>query len=584
MLVRSSSFFRPLPTALLLLGSLAGASSAPIPRAGSASAEAARVTITVLATTDVHGNVWPYDYLRARPAARGLAKVSSYVKQVRARQPHTLVVDSGDTFQGTPLAYLAATGKTSGPNPTIAAMNAIGYDAMAVGNHEWNFGLPVLWGFKEEAQFPILGANIVSTYHDHVHDFEPYVIRNVGGVRVALLGMVAPAIPRWDPPDHRTGYEFRDLVETAKRYVPELRRKADLVLLLVHSGLGRDPETGERPPPLYPEEDRVWDIAEQVGGLDAILFGHSHEELAGKEVNGVLLVQAKNWAQSLAEVEFVLERQGEGWRLVERRSRLVPMDTSVPADEEILKLTREAHEDTERYLSTVIGELAADLNGRTGSIEDHPLVELIHQTQLHYGKAEVSLAQLFSTGTRLSAGPVTIRDIYRIYFYENELYTVEITGLQLREALEYSARSFKTFPWTDGESPLAGYNTDMAEGVSYSVDITRPPGDRIRDLRFQGQPLPPDRKLRVAINSYRWCGGGAYDMLRHAKVVQRVNRQVRDLMIDYLRKPAGGKFPTQVSNNWKIIPPAAAKALHDWAASPPRAHAPMVQSATAAAD
>ncbi|MCH6554289.1 MAG: metallophosphoesterase, partial [Acidobacteria bacterium] len=297
---------------------------------GQESAE--RVALTILATTDVHGNVWPYDYLQGQGAERGLAKVSAYVRQVRARQPNTLLVDCGDTFQGTPLAYLAAEKHAEEPNPVVAAMNAMGYDAMAIGNHEWNFGLHTLWRLKEEAQFPILGANVASTYHDRLRDFKPYVIRRVGGVRVALLGLVTPSIPRWDPPEHLVGYEFRDPVEVASKLVPQLRRKADVIVVLIHSGLGRDPETGAPVENVYPEENHVWDLAEQVPGIDVIFFGHSHRELAGKVMNGALLVQPKNWARSVAEVELTLARDNQGWRVVDRQSRLVPMDASIPAE------------------------------------------------------------------------------------------------------------------------------------------------------------------------------------------------------------------------------------------------------------
>jgi 2',3'-cyclic-nucleotide 2'-phosphodiesterase (5'-nucleotidase family) len=543
----------------------------PLQANGPATKSGQRVRLTMLATTDVHGNIWPYDYLRARPAERGLAKVASYVKQVRARQPNTLVLDCGDSFEGTPIAYLYAEKHTEEPNPVVATMNAIGYDAMAVGNHEFNFGLWTLWRLKEQAAFPILGANIVSSYHDPVRTFEPYIIRTVGGVRVAILGLVTPGVPYWDPPEHRTGYEFRDLVETAKHYVPELRRKADLVILLVHSGLGRDPDTGEPEPGDAPGEDRVWDIADQVPGIDAIFFGHTHRELAGKEVNGTLLVQARNWAHSVAQVDFALERDtAEGpWHVTKRGSELVPMDATIPADPEILALTRSAHEETERYLSTVVAQLDQPLDGRTGRIEDNPLVELIQRAQLEYGQADVSLAALFSTWTRWPAGPVTIRDVYSLYFYENGLFTVEITGAQLKEALEYSARSFKTFPWSAGESPFdgLGYNYDMAEGVSYRIDLSRPPGDRIVDLRFQGAPLAPDHKLRLALNSYRWSGGGGYDMLRHAKVVHRAGEEVRDLIIDYLRKHK--TVDTGVDHNWEIIPAPARDALREWVLNPP---------------
>lgn len=536
---------------------------------GQTPATPAEVHLTVLATTDVHGNVWPYDYLFARPADRGLAKVSTYVKSVRAQQPNTLLLDCGDTFQGAPLAYLAAAKYPTEPNPVIAAMNAMGYKAMAVGNHEWNFGLRALWQFKEQVQFPILGANIVSTYHDRKRDFEPYVIREVGGVRVAILGMVTPAIPRWEPPENRAGYTFRDLVATAKKYVPKLRRKADVIIIIMHSGLGRDEQTGAPEENIYPEEDHAWDVAEQVPGIDVIIYGHTHRELASKIVNGVLLVQPKNWAQSVAQVELKFVREGSGWKLADKQSRVVPMDISIAPDEKILALTRAAQERTEDYLNTVVGKVDEDVSGRTGRLEDSPLVELINRVQMHYGKAEVSLAALFTPSSFLKTGPVTIRDVYRLYFYENTLFTVEVTGAQLKEALEYSARNFKTYPWPASESLAASlptYNSDTAEGVSYQIDLRRAPGDRIVGLTFEGKPLEPARKLRLAFNSYRWSGGGAYNMLRHAKVVHRVDEQVRELIIQYLRDHP--QVPTTVDHNWEIIPGEARQALIDFVNTP----------------
>jgi 2',3'-cyclic-nucleotide 2'-phosphodiesterase/3'-nucleotidase len=538
----------------------------PAGGAGGSAPAANEVRITLLATTDVHGNVWPHDYLFARPAERGLAKVSTYVKSVRARQPHTLLLDSGDTFQGTPLAYLAAAKYTEEMNPTIAAMNAMRYDAMAVGNHEFNFGLRPLWRFKEMAQFPILGANIVSTYHDPIRDFEPYVIREVGGVRVAILGLVTPSIPRWDPPEHRTGYEFRDLVSTAKQHVPKLRRKADVVVVLVHSGLGRDPQTGAVEEGSYPEEDRAWDLAEQVPGIDVILFGHSHRELPGKVVNGVLLVQPKNWAQSVGEVELRLVRDGKKWKLQEKHSRLVPMDASIPPDEAILGITRAAHERAEEYLNTVVAKVEKDLSGRAGRLEDNALVELINRVQLHYGQADVSLATLFTPTAFIREGPVTLRDLYRLYLYENKLVTIEVTGAQLKEALERSARELPAYPWPSAAPSLPGYSFDMAEGVSYQIDLRRVPGERIVNLTLEGQPLDPARKLRLAFNSYRWSGGGSYNMLRHGRVVHKVDEQIRELLIQYVQER--GQVDTKVDSNWEIIPDEARQALIQFATAP----------------
>ena len=541
---------------LVLLAALALASP---------SLAAERVNITIVGTTDIHGNVWPYDYLNARPVERGFAKVATYVKQVRARQPNLLVVDSGDTFQGTPLAYVAAVKNSQEANPIVAAMNAIGYDAMACGNHEFNFGLYALWRLKELARFPILAANVTSHYHNDVRAFEPYVIRRVGGVRVALLGMVTPAVPNWEPPENITAYKFRGLVETARKYVPLLRRKADVVIVLVHSGLGRDEKTGAPLAGELPGEDRAWAIAEQVPGIDAVFFGHSHRELAGRVVNGALLVQAKNWAQSVAEVEFTLERAGERWRVVERSSRLVPMDAFIAADPEILELTRVAHERTQAWLNTVVAQLDRDLSARTARLEDHPLVELIQRAQLAATGADVSLAALFSTSTRWRAGPVTLRDVYSLYFYENQFFSVEITGAQLKDALEHSARYFAGFPWSANGSPFGevrGYNADMAEGVTYKLDLARPAGERVVDLRWRGAPLAPEQKLKVALNSYRWAGGGGFSMLRHAKVLSRAGTSVRELLIEYLLQQ--GTAPTAADQNWEIIPTEARDALRQF--------------------
>lgn len=535
---------------------LGGDTQAP----GSRPAETVRVI--VLGTTDMHGNLRPYDYLAGKPAERGLAKVAGYVRQVRSRQPNTLVVDSGDSFQGSPLAFLSAMKFPSEPNPLVATMNAIGYDAIAVGNHDFEFGAETLCRLRKEARFPILAANVVSPSDAVCSQFAPYVIRQVAGVRVAILGMVTPSTPHWVPPEDLQGYEFRDIVETAREYVPRLRRQADLVLIVVHSGLGRGVEAALPQEQEFPEENRCLDLAQQVPGIDVIFVGHSHGELAGREVNGVLLVQAKYWAQSVAQVEFLLARHSDRWKVRERRSRVVPMDAAIAADPEVLELTRAAHERTEAYLNTVVGHLEHDLDGRTGRFEDHPLVDLIQRAQLRATQAEVSLATLFSNRSYMRAGPVRMRDVYRLYYYDNRLYLVETTGAQLKQTLEYAAGYFRQFPWPQGTLLLTnfrGYHYDMAEGVSYRIDLSRPPGERILDLQFQGAPLAPDRRLRLALNSHRWSGGGGYEMIRHARIIRRAGRDVRELIADYLLEHK--QVPPEVNHNWAIFPAAARDAL-----------------------
>lgn len=532
-----------------------------------------RVEITLLATTDTHGNIYPVDYYRNVPASRGLAKVSTLVTRLRAAHPHTLLVDCGDTIQGTPLAYYFNRKDTKPPNPMMAVMNAVGYDAMVLGNHEFNFGLDILWKAKREARFPWLSANTESAYKDRVRRFEPYVIKNVAGVRVAIVGLTTPGIPRWEVPAHYRGYRFRDIVATAQKYVPLVRRKADVVVLAVHAGLDRDLATGERRPNEIPGENVVWEVAEGVPGVDAIVFGHTHQELPEKLVNGVLLVQPKNWAQSLGEIDFVLERDAPGkpWRLIEKHSRVHPLDDSVPPDEKILALARPYHEQTERYLDTPIAQSDRELDGRTARYEDHPLMDLMLKVQLEYGKADVATGAFFSPSVHFAQGQVTVRQIAALYPYENTLYTIELTGKQLREALEHAAGYFLPWPAPPGGSMIPknrpGYDWDMAEGVSYKVDLSRPPGQRIVELTYRGQPLADDAKLRVAINSYRRWGGGRYDVYRTAPVVWTSADEMRDMLIDYVSKL--GHIPTEADHNWEIVPPEARAALLQEATSPP---------------
>ena len=200
----------------------------------------ARVSLTLLSTTDVHGNIYPIDYYSNLPANRGLAKIATLVRQVRAEQPNTLLLDCGDTIQGSPLAFYFARKDTAPVNPTVAVMNAMDYTAMAAGNHEFNFGLDVLWKAKRESKFPWLAANIRQQYKKGTEHFEPYIIRHVAGIRVGIVGFITPGVPRWEIPANYRGYEFEQIVDAAKRVIPRLRKKVDLLVVLAHTGLGRD--------------------------------------------------------------------------------------------------------------------------------------------------------------------------------------------------------------------------------------------------------------------------------------------------------------------------------------------------------
>lgn len=526
-----------------------------------AQASPATVTITLLCTTDSHGHIEPWDYFANKPADLGMAKIATLVNQQRAEAPDALLLDCGDTIEGTPLAYYFAVRDTSVPNPEIAVFNAMGYVAMAVGNHEFDFAEKELWKAKAESHFPWLAANIKQAYVSGTPYFKPYIIQRVEGVRVAIVGFVTPGIPRWEIPAHYMGYQFEPIVESAKAVIPEVRKHSDLVVVIMHSGLDRDPKTGKAPSDQLSNENAAWELARQVPGIDLIFYGHTHREMPQMFVNGVLMAQAKNWGISLARADITMKEDSAAhWTVISKHSRTIPVTPGTPADPHIMKIAQPYQQATQKYLDTPIASSEKTLTGANERYEDGPLVELINRVQMDAGRADVSLATMFYPGTIIPAGPVTVRQAAALYIYENTLYVVEMTGAQLKDALEHAASFYPAWPPAPGEElRLPGYNADSALGVSYVMDLAKPVGDRIEDLRFHGNPLSPNQRLRVAINSYRYTGGGRYDVYKGLPIVYRSPEGIRDLLIAYLERVA--KIPASSHKNWKILPPESVRAL-----------------------
>src|ERR1700735_2259990 len=517
-------------------------------------------TITLLDTTDSHGHIDPWDYSTGQPANLGLAKIATLIKAARAQAPDALLLDCGDTTEGTPFAYYFARKDTAKPNPEVVAFNAMNYDAMAVGNHEFNFGLDKMWKAKSESHFPWLAANVKQAYTSGIPYIRPYVIKNVGGVRVGIVGFVTPGIPRWEIPKHYEGYEFEPIMEAAKTVIPEVRKQVDLLVVIMHSGIDRNPDTGTAPN--RPDvENAAWELAEAQPGIDVIFFGHTHRELPEKIVNGVLLSQPKNWGISLARADVRMSKDEAGaWHVKSKHSQTIPVTPDVAADPEITKLMEPYQTEVLKYLDTPIATSAKTLSGEYARYQDEPLLDLIHKVQLEAGHADVSMATMFYPGVQVPSGPVTVREAMSIYVYENMLYTVEMTGAQLKDALEHAASFFPAWPLPGDQAVrLPGYNADSAQGVSYVIDLTQPVGQRIRDLTFHGAPLSADHKLRVAINNYRYTGGGGYSVYQGLPIVYRSEDEISELLVDYLARTK--TVPVTAGGNWKIEPPEALAAI-----------------------
>lgn len=308
----------------------------------------------------------------------------------------------------------------------------------------------------------------------------------------------------------------------------------------------------------------VYQLATQVAGVDAIVYGHTHQEVASHTVNGVLLMQPKNWGISLGAIDLTFVREGGRWRLTAKQSRLIPVTRDTPADPRVLALAKPYHEVTERFLDMPVAESPAALDGALGRIEDSALLDAVQTVQLHYTKADVSMTALFNPRVSVPSGPVSVRQIAALYIYDNELYLVEGNGKMLREALENAARYFLSCRDDACVGPLVnknvmGFNFDIAQGVEYEIDLTRPEGSRVRGLRFRGRPLADAQPLKIAINNYRAGGSGGYTMFRNAKVLWRSNEEIRDMIVRYYT--AKKRLPEAADHNWRIVPEAARTSL-----------------------
>ena len=521
--------------------------------------EAQRAHVVILQTTDMHGRVFPIDYYSNKYDNVGITKVATLIREARKTDPDLMLVDSGDTIQGTPLEYFHNKRNNTPPDPMMLAMNALHYDSMAVGNHEYNFGLKVLEKARSEAKFPWLSANTYNTGTNDPH-YTPYIIKQVNGVRVGVLGLTTPGIPNWENVPNYAGLEFKETVSEAKKWVPILREKekVDLVVITMHMGIEEDLSTGKLNPAQVPNENAAVAIARQVPGVDVILMGHTHRDVPSLIVNGVLLSQANRWASHVARIDLYLEKSARDnrWHIIARAARTIPVTEKTAIDPEIAQIGQPYDKETQDWLNRAIGESAEELTAHEARFRDTAIIDLIQRVQLEACRADVSMAAAFNTEAHIPKGAVTVRNIAGLYEYENTLVTLELTGRQLKDALEHSAHYFRPFEPGKSLSELVdqripGYDFDMAEGVTYELDVTKPFGQRIQNLKFKGQPLSPTQKLRVVTNNYRVNGGGGYTMYKGALVVYRSSEEVRELIIDWVER--NKKIPTEADNNWRIV-------------------------------
>jgi 2',3'-cyclic-nucleotide 2'-phosphodiesterase/3'-nucleotidase len=564
--------------------------AAPAAEAATPAAEAHVETyrLTVLGTSDTHGNVYNWDYYRdaeyddSAHNDVGIAKLAALVNKLRAEaEGATLVLDAGDTIQGTPLATYYAKQEpittTGERHPMARAMNVLHYDAVTLGNHEFNYGLPLLNLWIRQLGFPALAANALDAKSGRPA-FTPYVIKKVSPgrhaptLRVGILGLTNPGVAIWDRANVEGKLTFEDMVATAAKWVPIMReRGADLIIISAHGG---DSGTSSYGPEL-PNENPAALIAERVPGIDAILFGHAHLEIPQRFVTNaetgtqVLMSEPSKWGQRLTKMDFELVRRHGRWTITSKAATMLNTNT-VDADPKVLAAVRAQHEKTVAYVNQVVATSTEELSATTSRYEDTPILDYINKVQTdtvvaalagtEYASLPVlSIAAPFSRTAVFPQGDVKIKDVAGLYIYDNTLEAVVLTGAEVRAYLEYSAKYFVTLapdapvdPATISDPSVPDYNYDTMSGVDYDIDISKPVGSRITRLQIAGVDVAADARFVVAVNNYRRSGGGNFPGIVKTQVYN-AQQEIRQLLIDWAQATGEITPADFFVRNWQLV-------------------------------
>ncbi|MBN1665357.1 MAG: bifunctional metallophosphatase/5'-nucleotidase [Deltaproteobacteria bacterium] len=586
---------------LFLLFLAAAAPPALAARAGSA-------VVKIIATTDVHGAIFPYDFIRDKPADGSLAQLSSFLAAERSNTgQQVLLLDNGDFLQGQPVVYYYNFENTRTGHIVSEVMNDLGYDAATVGNHDIEAGHPVYDRIRNEFKFPWLAANAVKP--DGSPYFSPYTIIKKGSVKIAVIGMVTPGIPNWLPQQFWTGMRFEDMIESARKWIKIVKEKEtpDLVIGLFHSGV--DYTYGGQTADTPCNENASQLVAERVAGFDVVFAGHDHKAtnktVKGPDGKTVRIFGAQNAMKSVAVVKAAFTRNTKTGAWEKTVSGMIKPVAGMAADQAFLSRFDSQYREVKAYVSRPIGKLATSISARDALFGDSAFMGLIHRIQLEItgspefglNRANISFAAPLLRNASLPSSPdgvLYVRDLFSLYKYENFLYTMQMTGRQVKDYLEYSYAGWMNTMQSDADHmirfkknaagnvitdektgmpvPAANcYTYDSAAGIRYTVDLTKPAGSRLTILSMaDGTPFSLTGTYSVAVNSYRAQGAGGH-LVRGAGMTDRdvkamkfvtssTVKDIRYYLMKWIEAQKGPVTP-EPSGNWQVVPEAwAAKA------------------------
>lgn len=532
----------------------------------------AQSNIRIIATSDVHGNYLPYDFIYQKPWEGGLSRVATYVKEQRKAlgEENVLLLDNGDILQGQPTAYYYNY-MDSAEHFCASALNYLRYDVGGIGNHDVETGHAVYDRWVRQCHFPMVCANAIDTKTGKTY-WKPYTVVERNGMRIAVLGLLTPAIPQWLPENLWAGLRFEDMVATARQWMPILREKekADIVVGLFHSGVGSATAMG------HLKENASLQVAQQVPGFDVIFCGHDHRVANMQIVNvagdTVVVLNPGANAFNIAQADITVNKK------VNVKGDIVKIETLVP-DADYLSFFKKQYETVNAFTQEKIGRLETRLETRSAYFGSSAFIDLIHDMQLQLTKADLSFAAPLSLDATIEAGYIRVSDMFNLYKFENLLYTMSLSGKEIKNYLEYSydkwvrtmenSRDTMLYfrknvekisePWQRLQN--VSYNFDCAGGLIYTVDLRKTKGQRIDIKRFaDGRDFDLDAKYKVAVNSYRGNGGGglltegagiAKDSLS-SRILWSTERDLRYYLMQTIR--AEGTLCPKAKNEWKFIP------------------------------
>lgn len=533
--------------------------------------------IKIVYTTDVHGNFFPVDYITMSPVDGSLSRVVSAIDSIRETPGgnNLVLLDNGDFLQGQPSVYYYNYIDTISPHLASEIYNYIGYDATTIGNHDVETGHAVYDRWRSQNRMPLLGANVIDNKSGQPY-LRPYVILEKDGVRIAVLGLLTPAIPAWLPENLWSGLSFEDMVTSAKKWIPIIKsnENPDIIIGLFHSGHDETMRTGEF------LENASLKIAREVPGFDALLIGHDHqkfheviENVAGEKVT---VLNPANNAKAVGLLEFDIEKSNGKLRSKKITSNILDVSGFEP-DKAFLEKFAPQREKIRNYVARKIGNVSEEMSIDDAFFGPSSFMSFLHRLQLDISGADISFAAPLSFGAVIRKGPMKVSDTFTLYKYENMLYVIKMTGREIKSYLEESY-SIWTRQITDSQHHLINfksenpslndnrlakpaYNFDSATGIDYTVDVTKPKGEKINISSLSdGRSFSLDSTYTVAINSYRANGGGnllsdgagiSREELKK-RIVSATDKDLRYYLIDYIEKHPD--IEVQTIHNWKFIP------------------------------